>query len=124
MTGPHWNLEADFKTVTVTFPTDPPVQLKMDLAGVEDMLKHLAEFRGAMQPEVPREYALGQKVQAVPDPLWMTQPDAMMGNSLLHLRDPRFGWLHYLLPKAEALKLGKFLQTQAELPDAAPATKN
>lgn len=123
-TGPVWTLEDDRKHVTVTFPTDPPVQLRLDVGAVEDMLRNLGEFRGGMLPEVPREYAFGQKVLAVPDPIWRTQPDAMLGNSLLHVRDPRFGWLHYLIPKLEALKLATFLKGQAEAPDMTPATKN
>jgi len=116
MTGPNWNLANDFKTVTVTFPTDPPVALKLDLSVIEDMLKNLGRFRGQMQPEVPKQYAMGQKVEAIHDPAWVTEPDALMGNSLLHVRDPRYGWLHYLLPREEARKLATFLQRQVDSP--------
>jgi len=38
MTGPNWNLDDDLQTITVTFPTDPPVALKLDSKGVEEML--------------------------------------------------------------------------------------
>jgi hypothetical protein len=31
-----------------------------------------------------------------------------MENSLLHIRDARFGWLHYAIPRAEARKLAEF----------------
>ena len=30
MEGPNWKLDDDLRTVTVTFPTDPPVALKLD----------------------------------------------------------------------------------------------
>jgi hypothetical protein len=121
MTGPDWKLEDDYKSVTVTFPTNPPVALRLDIGGVDDILKNLGHFRAAMKPEIARAYAMGQKVGAVPDPIWVTEPDLMQGDSLLHLRDPRYGWLHYLLPRAEALKLGQLLQKQAETPDQSPA---
>jgi hypothetical protein len=117
MSGPNWKLNDDYKTVTVTFPTDPPVALVLDVDGIDDILKNLGDFRAAMKPEVSRQAPIGVKVAAIPDPQWYTQSDAMRGDSLLHIRDPRFGWLHYLVPRAEALKLGNFLRTQAEQPD-------
>jgi len=113
MSGPNWKLDEDGKTVTLTFPTEPPVALKLDAVQIDDLLRNLGMFRGGMQPEVPAGYALGQKVEAVLNPAWMTEPDLLMGDSLLHLRDPRFGWLHYLIPKGEAKKLAGFLQNQA-----------
>ena len=120
MSGPNWKLEDDYKTVTITFPTDPPVALRIDLDGVEDMLKNLGDFRAAMKPEVPKTFALGQKVLAVPDPAWVTEPELMVGNSVLHVRDPRFGWLHYMVPREEAKKLVGFLQAQVDAPLPGP----
>jgi hypothetical protein len=116
MSGPNWKLDEDGKSVTLTFPTEPPVAFKLDHLQVDDLLRNLGIFRGSMKPEVPTEYALGQKVEAVPNPAWSTEPDLMMGDSLLHIRDPRFGWLHYLIPKGEAKKLAGFLQNQANAP--------
>ncbi len=124
MDGLNWKLEDDLKTVTVTFPTNPPVALQLDAAGVDDLLLHLGEFRASMMPEFGRVFATGQKVGAVPDPVWATEPDMMQGHSLLHLRDPRFGWLHYLLPPHEAEKLGRILQTQVAIrPHSPPLSK-
>jgi hypothetical protein len=114
MNGPTWNLSADRRTVTLTFPTDPPVALHLDAAKVDDLLARLGEFRASMEPETPRDFALGQKVGAIPDPRWVTEPDLMYGASLLHLRDPRFGWLHYLFPPHEARNLARLLQAQAD----------
>lgn len=114
MTGPNWKLNDDLKTVTLTFPTNPPVALRLDVSQVEDVLKNLGEFRASMAPEVPQTYAMGQKVGAVSNPAWVTEPDLMVGDSLLHIRDPRYGWLHYLIPREEARKLATFLQNQVE----------
>lgn|SRR6185369_7003676 len=88
----------------------------MDLTAVDDMLKNLGEFRALMTPEIHRVSPLGQKVFAINNPMWATEPDVMLGHSLLHLRDPRFGWLHYLFPRNEARKLADLLQTQSDNP--------
>ena len=114
MTGPSWKLEDDLETVTISFPSNPPVALKYKHPEVAEMLQNLGEFRAMMKPEVPHKFAMGQKVLAIPDPAWVTEPDIMLGASLIHLRDPRFGWLHYLLPPHEARKLGEFLIKQAD----------
>lgn len=115
MSGPTWKLDDDKKHVTVEFPTSPPVALRIDVAMVEDMLRNLGEFRAQMEPAVPAQFAMGQKVGAVPDPVWVSEPDLLQGHSLIHLRDPRYGWMHYLLPPHEAAKLATFLSKQAEL---------
>jgi hypothetical protein len=116
MAGPNWKLEDDNRSVRVTFPTDPPVVLKLGIAGIEEILKNLGEFRAAMKPEIPRKFAMGQKVQAVASPVWTIEPEVTRSDSLLHIRDPRYGWLHYQLSRAEALKLVEFLQAQARSP--------
>ena len=114
MSGPNWNLDDDSKTVTVTFPTNPPVALKLDAANVEDLLKNLGDLRALMTPAVASDYAPGQLVGVIPDLKWMTEPEIMMGASLLHFRDPRYGWLHYLIPPEEARKLAGFLNAQVD----------
>lgn len=116
--GPNWRLDEDLKTVTVSFPSVPPVALKLDAREVDEMLRNLGEFRAAMQPEAPRTFDRGQLVPTAADPLWQSEPDGISGGSLLHLRDPRFGWLHYLLPRDEARKLADLLQGQARRPKA------
>lgn len=114
MSGPNWKLEDDLKRLTVTFPTQPPVALQLDAAGVDDLLRNLGEMRAYMKPAHPEKQALGQKVGAIPDPAWAIEPDLLLRHSLLHLRDPRYGWLHFLLPPNEAEKLGQVLQTHAQ----------
>ncbi|MDP3553080.1 hypothetical protein [Methylocystis sp.] len=116
MESPNWKLEDDLKTVTLTFPSSPPVALRLSTTDVDDLLRNLGLFRGAMKPEIADKFDLGQKVEAVPDPKWVTEPDILRGDSLLHIRDPRFGWLHYLLPKAEAEKLANYFLVQIALP--------
>jgi hypothetical protein len=120
MAGPNWKLEDDHKHVTLTLPTEPPTQIVFTTETIEDILKTLGMFRGSMKPEIPKTFAQGQLVQAVADPAWVTEADIMFGSSLLHIRDPRYGWLHYLIPKEEARKLADYLQKQADAPSPGP----
>ena len=115
MEGLNWTLEEDRQTITVTFPTDPVVQLKLTTARVDALFKILGLLREHMVPAIQGQFAMGQKVEAILDPVWATEPDALAGDSLLHIRDPRYGWLHYLIPSVEAHKLGDLLRAQAEL---------
>lgn len=124
MSGPNWKLEDDLKTVTVTFPSNPPVAIQISVSELELMLENLGEFRALMQPEIPRSWPMGQKFEAVSDPMWVTEPEMMQGNSVVHIRDPRYGWLHYMIPREEAKKLAAYLQKQAEtLPPVAGSGK-
>lgn len=112
----NWNLNDDLRSVTLTVDDRT---VTFDAAAVDDILKKLGEFRGAMQPPVATERPLGQQVQAVADPVWRTEPEVMTGATLIHMRDPRFGWLHYMIPKAEAAKLAGIIQAQVAAPQGA-----
>jgi len=116
MNAPNWHLEDDRETVTVTFPTDPVMQLKLGVGEVEEALANLGRFRLLMKPKIAPQFPPRQKVLTVHNPAWATEVDAMTGNTLLHLRDPRYGWLHYGIPGDEARKLAGFLQTRADSP--------
>ncbi len=116
MSGPNWNLDEDLKTVTVTFPSDLQVQLKLDAGQIDDMLVNLGEFRSYMEPPVHADWAPGQKVGVISNPRWFSEPELMEGNSLLHIRDPRYAWLHYMIPRGEAEKLSDILKSQSESP--------
>ncbi len=117
MSGPNWRLEDDFKHVTLTLPTTPPTRIVLTTEKIDEMLLNLGMFRSNIKPEIPKAFTPGQLVKGIPNPAWKTESDAMLGNSLLHIRDPRFGWLHYMIPKDQARKLVSYLQKQA---DSAP----
>ncbi len=104
---------------SLTFDTEPRVSIRLDVDAVDEALAKLGEFRGAMTPEMKKDWVQGQKVKAVTDPRWFTEPELMRGDSLLHLRDLRFGWLSYLLPREEARRLGQYLIEQAAAADPA-----
>lgn len=114
MGGIRWALDESRTTVTISFPTEPPLLLEIDLAEVEAMIEALGAYRAAMVPRVEDNWPVGQGCAAIVDPKWITEPEVMHGESLLHLRDPRFGWLHYRLPPREALALATLLRVQAQ----------
>ena len=110
MAAPEFSLDSDGKALTVTFPTNPPVSLKLSTADVDATLKSLGALRSQMQPEIPDATPDYADEDVVVDPVWETAPDDAQQNALLHLCDPRFGWLHYAIPAEEAQKLAGFLQ--------------
>jgi hypothetical protein len=121
---PNWHFDKDQGTVTLTFPTAPPVALVMKTHDVEELIRHLGDFRGQMSPPVALEYDLAAPtIQAIPGPAWYSFAEPMQGQSVFAVRDPRFGWLHYLMPKDHAKKLAVILEAQSNLPDSSPPGK-
>lgn len=109
MTGMHWSLDENGQNVTISFASTPPIALRLSTAEVDSVLKNLGKFRSAMKPPVPTRPKRAPKVAAVADPAWAIEPELLLGNALLHLRDTRFGWLHFNIPREEARKLGEHL---------------
>ena len=83
---------------------------------VDDHLRKLGELRTKMKPPHPRNFALGHVVRGIANAPWATETDTMLGNSILHIRDPRYGWLHFLFSKEDARKLATLLQKQVDSP--------
>ena len=117
-----WRLKNDREAAAVTFSTDPPVTMTLTLNGVKSMIEKLGELRAAMIPEEPTIFIPGPTITAISNPSWTTEPELFQGDSLLHLRDPRFGWLHYCIPRDEARQLGRHLLAQADNPPPDMAT--
>ncbi|MEK1871575.1 MAG: hypothetical protein AAAC50_03980, partial [Rhizobium altiplani] len=103
-----------FKTLTITFPTDPPVAFVLDTDSVSKLIEGAGQIRAEMPPPHDETWEGGQMVDAVLDPRWYSEADALLGEPLLHIRDPRYGWLHYALPRESARALGTLLILQAD----------
>ena len=115
---PQWELDDELKTLSIIFPTDPPVAFVLDAEAVSKLIDSVGQIRAQMPPPHQETWKGGQMVDAVLDPHWYSEPDALLGESLLHIRDPRFGWLHYALPRESARALGTLLVHQADdIPD-------
>ena len=119
--GPTFSLDSDRRTVTVSFPTTLPDEMKLSVGQVDDLLRHLGEMRARMKPVVPPQWKTGQQFNALRRPRWAAEPEVMAGDSVLHIRDLRYGWLHYVFPREIARKLGRLLIAQADAPLPRPA---
>lgn len=111
MDEPGWKLENN--TVTVSLPTTPACSLAFSTTEVDKVIENLGLYRNHMLPPVPIAYDAGRPVTAALDPAWRIDQDLMSGETVLHLRDPRFGWLHFKLPAHEAEKMGHYLTMHA-----------
>ena len=103
--GTTWALSEDQQTVTLTFTLDPPVALRMGASTADSIMRNLGEYRAVMRPQVPTDLPADRRPKPIADPHWTMELVMMTGDLLLHLRDPRYGWLTYTIPRAEAHKL-------------------
>ena len=97
------------------------VEAPMTTASVDATLALLGTARAKMLPAYPAAWERGQTVCADRNPVWVQETDRLAGDVLLHLRDPRFGWQHYIFTKDDARKLGAEMIAWADrpTPDAA-----
>jgi hypothetical protein len=115
-TRTDWKLEDDRQHLTVTFLFRNPTPVRLNVSDVEELLKRLGEFRTNMLPEIPQALADGTVVTAISNPDWRTELQPETGATLLHVRDQRYGWLTYAIPRAAARKLASLLQEQVSAP--------
>lgn len=118
MTSPEWKLDIERNEVVIRFPTTPPVEVRWGVQDIEEAIENLGKCRAQMTPKHATDWKLRQQFDAVINPIWATEPERLEGNSVLHVRDPWFGWLHYMFPRSEARKLGKLLVRQADTPSS------
>lgn len=82
----------------------------LDATELEALIMRAAQRRTQLTPAVPIElprYTYGKR-----DPRWVI--NAHDTEVRLHIRDSGIGWLTFLLPKTEALNMGKVLISCAE----------
>jgi hypothetical protein len=112
LTSPSWTFDEDRKWVTLKLSSDPHVSVKLDVTRLAQLQETLGAIREKIVPEVSRTLPQGDKIKSLANPFWVISSGEGAGDLLLHLRDPRYGWLHYLVPKSEGAKLLAFLQRQ------------
>lgn len=113
----HHNPET--QTVTLSDETNPAAVLEIDAAQLEQLLQGLGEMRTRIEPRVEAEWQPGRSVQAITNPRFSAEVPKDKDFTVLHLRDPRFGWLHYAVPLPECGRLAEFLARAANR-NAAP----
>jgi hypothetical protein len=116
MDGIEWKVDTNLNMMTITFPTSPRMVIRWTADQVDHHLRELGELRSKMKPPHPRNFALGQLVRGIANASWATETDTMLGNSILHIRDPRYGWLHFLFSREDASKLASLLKKQVDSP--------
>lgn len=116
MEGPHWHLSEDKKTLTVEFPSTPPVALQYEADQVDSMLAMLRTMRSAMDPPVDNDLQIGKPINILRDPKWYTELEVMTQDTLFRILDPGFGWLNYVIPRQNAEKLAGLLNKQVNTP--------
>jgi hypothetical protein len=124
MNNLKFDLSDDCASVAVHLDGGPDASVRLDADEIDRLLGELGEMRARMQPEVPYEPDLNGSFSVVSDPRWATHGEIMDGNSFFHVRDPRFGWLSYVLPRKEAQKLSVLLAKQADAGAAEPGSRS
>lgn len=84
--------------------------VSLDAEGLDRVLRRVAHIRADMRPEVPAGLENTTMIAQV-DPAWRTFPSLHPGTPgvALNLRHAGYGWLGFVLPDEEALKLGRWL---------------
>lgn len=100
-------------------------KLEMNATELDAFIQALGHARGSIAPFPPSELPVGTMV-AINDPAWVAAHQPGAGGSFLHLRDPRFGWLSYVLPRKEAAYMGALFihMAAAQAPPLEPEMKN
>lgn len=111
-------------TAKLDFSGDPIESLSADDLSV--MIASLGNLRDQMKPGHPERYVppTGQPVNVILDPAWYISNDWLSGNPVIHIRDPRFGWLGYLIPTSEALKAADLLVRNSHPPEESGTQKS
>lgn len=96
-----------------------PMQLKVDAPLAADLIETLGRTRAALTPEWPRELSSPPGVPrgAERDYLWTVQSE-VYGDVLIHFRDPRYGWLCYVMSKETARQFAEGLIEHSDEPAA------
>jgi hypothetical protein len=89
--------------------------VSLDAEGLDRLLRQVAYIRADMRPEVPGGLEKTTSIGQV-DPAWRTFPSLHPGTPgvALNLRHAGYGWLSFVLPDEESLKLGRWLTEYIE----------
>jgi hypothetical protein len=80
---------------------------------IDALIQLLAELRAEMTPPVseepPRVHA-----DALHNPRYATELHQFSGGTLLEIRHPSLGWMDFVLPSLERMRITRFLAEQEE----------
>jgi hypothetical protein len=115
-----WKIDEDRKTITITFSAEPPISLKLNTEEVDGLLGRLGALRSHMLPEHSYFDPRGKTAKAIVNPRFATETERLNEDIILHIRDPRYGTLTYMLPRENAASLGRSLVGLASGPRLGP----
>jgi hypothetical protein len=90
-----FDLSENRRSLTITFPQTPTATFHAE--AIDSLLTGLGQIRAQMWPPYSAHFPSGQTVTAIQDPVWQGETVQSSADMLFHIRDPRFGWLHYKL---------------------------
>jgi hypothetical protein len=105
-----WKLSGHVDTVTITFQAGHLFEVELDAEEIDGLLKNLAGLRAMMQPAHPFDFANDENINFIVDPRWEYGDEPLLDQRVLRIRDPRFGWLHYVISDDSARKLADALR--------------
>ena len=79
---------------------------------LDALMNALAQIREEMTPPVSDDPPQLQDVQALHDPVFRTALHEFSGGTLLSIRHPSLGWLPFLLPSAQRVRIAQSFQQQ------------
>lgn len=85
-------LDEGRRTSTLMLPE--AFELKLDTETVESLIQALGGKRSLMLPKVPRE-STGCDPIAAENPRWAITSSTQAGQTVIRLRDPRYGWISF-----------------------------
>lgn len=103
----NWHLSDDRAHMVASLPSTPPSRWRMDAAKLSEFIGHLGMCRSQMVPLFNREPE--NPIMAIQAPRLFVTREASTGNAMMHVLDPRFGWISMAIPKADAIWLGEAL---------------
>ena len=109
-----WKLSGHVDTVTITFQAGRLFDVELDADEIDGLLKNLAELRAMMQPAHSFDFAKDENTDFIVDPRWEYVDEPLLDQRVLHIRDPRFGWLHYVISDDSARRLAEALISQGD----------
>jgi hypothetical protein len=80
---------------------------------IDALIQLLAEVRAGMSPPVPEEPPQVHP-GALHNPRYVTELHPFSGGTLLEIRHPALGWMDFVLPSLERMRITRFLAEQEE----------
>src|SRR3954451_7152633 len=79
---------------------------------IDALMSALAQVREEMTPAVAEDPPQLQEAQALHDPRYRTALHEFSGGTLLSIRHPSLGWLPFLLPSQQRVRIAESFQQQ------------